>query len=101
MRTDMVAFADFRWNGLLRLGPLQSSNVCGRMVAGELGWGSARAVEITVEVQPPQGVDQVQRRWDARDGERVLRPIAGAPVDLRANEEGAACRQRSRSRMET
>ena len=87
LRADAEALAVGRVHALRGLGALEGGDVVRMVEAGERVRRGARAVDVAFRVEPAEGADQVERGGNARDGERVLRPVGGAAVDLRADQQ--------------
>ncbi len=85
---DAEALPDVVADALVALGRHQRGDVVGVVEARELPRRRLRAVAIAILVEPAQRPDQVERGRHARDGERVLRPVGRAAVDLGADEPG-------------
>ena len=71
------------------LGVDQRLDIVRLVEARELARRGARAVDIGVLVQPPHRAGEVYDRRHPRNGKRVLLAVAGMPVDVRADEQGA------------
>ena len=71
-----------------RLGRHHRGDVVPVVEARELIGRRDRAVDIDVVGQPVERAAEVDRRRDARNGQRVLPAIARAPVDVAADEAG-------------
>jgi hypothetical protein len=89
MCAEVMARTHLRGDGLLGLGAHQRSDVIRRVEARQLLGRRARAVVVLRGLHPAHGADEVERRRDARDGQRVLRPIGRAAIDLGTDQDGA------------
>ena len=87
LRADGEALAVGRVHALGGLGALEGGDVVRMVEARERVRRRARAFHVAFRVEPAEGADQVERGGNARDGERVLRPVSGAAVDLRADQQ--------------
>ena len=92
LRADAETLAVGRVHVLGGLGALEGGDVVRVVEARERVRCRARAVDVALRVEPAERADQVERGGNARDGERVLRAVGGAAVDLRADQQRRAQR---------
>jgi hypothetical protein len=75
-------------DGLGFLGAQQCGDVIGCVKALQFGGRGARAFPVLVGRHPTECADQIKRGGNARNRQRMFRPIGGAAIDVRSDQQG-------------